>query len=1004
MRPKPIRRYGYTTVWAVVGMLVLAVPAAGQSVYTGTLSGRVTGPEDEPLAGARVEVTEVATGVTRDAMTDQAGGFSFDLLPPGDYDVLAEELGYQPERVERVPVHPGRTLELTVTLREVQLPIHEIGTAPYAAPVQDSRAGEGQWLAALETAGLPDERRGLTELGRYSTVSNSALDTEGLPGWLSGIAADGMLYSPTRHPDLPAGRARAEALPLSVFSSAELLTNPLDVEWSEFAGAYLTGQTRRGTRRPELLAYGDWTGGSATQSDFFSGNDVGTNSFRGGAVVSGPILPDTAHFVVGFEAQRLQTPLPPAWTIDTLDSALIEVARDSFGVDIAAYTRARTIEEKTGTAHGRFDWQITENNALTMRGSLARVESGGSPDFDPRFGLGGTASLGSKLEGTDLSTAGLLASRLSSVVSQELRVGIDRTQREYTGTDVPGTRIVDGGLAFGTDPAVPGKFDQLTARFYYTLHLALARHAVKVGLGLTHLSAEQRYSYANGGDFAFAGVDEFAGALGSFEQASGTAPFGKFSNWQFAFYVQDTWHAAPGLDVLVGLRYEHERLDSDQLALNEEWLERTGIANTAIDSKLDKYSPRVGLRWDIGNRGAWLVRAGWGIYQHLVDPADFAEIVTHDGRVSTRRGLGDLGVWPEAPGLGEAPLLGTRLSSLGPEFQGPRTSRVSLGISRLLADRTAIHLSGAYRYTDHLARRRDLNLSVAPTSVDQYGRPIYGNLVQQGSLLTVEPGSNRRFEDFATVSALNADGVSSYWGGTIAVERHSGEWLDLIASYTYSSTEDNWLSGRSGGPAVELTPFPDSLDRRDWTKGTSDFDRPHSLVLGAQLKFGLGVSTSRLAAYYRYSSGVPFTPGFRDAVDVNGDGSGRNDPAFIDDTIEGMEELLGAWDCLAEQAGRFAARNSCRGPDLHRLDLRFALGVYSFFSHPLELVVDALNVLDTDLVIPDRAVFLIDRSGSLEADPDGTINVPLVVNPHFGEPLVRNSTGRSFRLGIRMGI
>ncbi len=1005
MLPTIRQRYHRPALWAFLALLAVAVPAAGQSVSTGTVEGRVTDSAGTPLAGAWLEVTEVRTGVTRVVRTGKDGGFWVGQLPPGPYDVFAEELGYGPVRREAVPVHPGRRLELTIVLRQVQLPVNDVRVVRFTEPVQDSRPGEGRWLSGLEISGLPDRRRELSELGRYSSSSNGLLDTEGLPGWLSGLAADGMPYSPTRHPDLGTLSTRASVLPLSGFTSAELLTYALDVEWSEFAGAFLAGQSRRGARRPEVLVYGDWSGGVITQSDHFSGPDVGTHSFRGGAAVMGPVLTDTAHYVIGFEGQRLQTPQPPAWQIDSLDAALLATALDSFGVDLRPYTGARTVEEKIGSAYGRFDWQITQNHALTVRGNVARLELGGRPDnFDPGLGPGPIASLGSEVEGTDLSALATLASRLSDLLSQEIRFGLDRTRREYRGTDVLGTRIVDGGLAFGTDPAIPAEFDQLTARLYYTAHLAVPRHRLKFGIGTTILSAESRYSFGSRGAFAFAGAGEFAGALGRFTGASGTAPFGKFRNWQLAVYAQDSWQAAPGLDVLLGLRFEYERLDRGEVALNREWLELTGISNTEIDNSVSKWSPRVGLRWDVGDRGLWLVRGGFGIYNHTVVPGDFAEVVTHDVGATTQVGLGDLIDWPAVPGFGVAPVLGTRLSLLGPDFRGPRTTRASLGISRLFEDRLGVHLSGTYRYTDHLARRSDLNLVATPTAVDQYGRPVYGTLVQQGSLLAAEPGSNRRFEDFALVSALNADGTSTYWGATFAVERRASEWIDLTASYTYSWTEDNWLSGVGGGPDVGLTPFPDSLNQRDWSEGTSDFDRPHTLVFGAEVKFPLAVSTSRLAAFYRFSSGIPFTPGFRDAVDANGDGSGRNDPAFIDGSLDGMDVLLNRWDCLADQAGRFAERNSCRGPDLHRLDLRLAIGLYDLFGNPVEIVIDALNILDMDMSVPDRAVFLIDRSGTLQTDADGTVTVPLVVNRHFGKPLVRNSTGRAFRFGIRMGI
>ena len=118
--------------------------------------------------------------------------------------------------------------------------------------------------------------------------------------------------------------------------------------------------------------------------------------------MAGPILTDTAHYVVGFEAQRLQTPLPPAWATDANDAGLIAVA-DSYGVDLRPYTNARVVEEQLGAAYARFDWQITQNHALTVRGNVASVKTGGSPSFDPGLGPSQIASLGSEVEGIDLS-------------------------------------------------------------------------------------------------------------------------------------------------------------------------------------------------------------------------------------------------------------------------------------------------------------------------------------------------------------------------------------------------------------------------------------------------------------------------------------------------------------------------------------------------------------------------------------------------------------------------
>ena len=136
---------------------------------------------------------------------------------------------------------------------------------------------------------------------------------------------------------------------------------------------------------------------------------------------------------------------------------------------------------------------------------------------------------------------------------------------------------------------------------------------------------------------------------------------------------------------------------------------------------------------------------------------------------------------------------------------------------------------------------------------------------------------------------------------------------------------------------------------------------------------------------------------------MNGDGSARNDPAFIDDAIAGAPELFAQWDCLRDNLGQFAPRNSCRTEGLSTLDLRAVLSPIRVGNYPLSLVIDALNVLDADVGDPDRAVYLVDPVLPIATDPTtGVVTVPLVANPNFGALSVRRTTGRKVRIGVRV--
>ncbi len=366
-----------------------------------------------------------------------------------------------------------------------------------------------------------------------------------------------------------------------------------------------------------------------------------------------------------------------------------------------------------------------------------------------------------------------------------------------------------------------------------------------------------------------------------------------------------------------------------------------------------------------------------------------------------RRGIGDVSGWPTVPNGGLSSITGPRLALLGPDFEAPRTVRLGGGISRALNSQTALHVSASYRHTDFLVRRADLNRN-SVIATDQHGRSIYGTLAKERSLLASLPATNRRFPNFDLVSALNPDGFSDYTDFTASLERTLATSARLFASYTFSTTTDNWLGGRGGGPDDQLSPFPDSLNGIDWADGTSDFDIPHRIVVGAEFGLPIGVGSS-LSAFVRSQSGRPFTPGYRDGVDANGDGSARNDVAFVDQSITGVSDLFADWDCLQSQVGQFAERNVCRAPWLTRVDISLSIGLTQIGGNDVSIVIDGLNLTDPSDGVPDRALYLIDPNGTLQTDPvSGSVTVPLIANPNFGVPLIRRGFGRVIRIGARI--
>ena len=978
----------------VLALTLMAPNAFAQSIVTGAISGTVVDQLGRPMVAAHVILTEVGTGTQRDGETGAGGQFDFLFVPPGTYEVFAEELGYRPQRVRGVPVGPGRSTTVSISLSPAPPPVDSVVVIEYSGGAFGSVGpSESRRFSELEIRRVPGRTREFTELGRFSSTTLGSMATQGLPGRLSGIVIDGVPYAGAIHPELAESPFGAVSFPLTQFGSAELLAHGVDVEYAGFAGATLSGRTLRGTRRLEVRGYGDWSNEGLTTSDHFEPGSVSHTTLRGGVLITGPVIPDTAHFVLGAEVRRLATPLPRAWSPNGLDSALLAVASDSFGVDLAAYMRPRVVTADLISAFGRFDGRLSEQSAVSLRANFARLEVE-NPEVGQQQPFIG---LGANLEGTDVNGAAQFTSSLTAGIGMELRVAVEYSEREYFSDDLPATLLAGSPIALGSNPALPGRFERLAFRASETFHFRLRTHQLKIGGSAVVSSFDLAPRSRRGGGFVFGGIDDFSNSSGSFTQLVGPAPSIRFNTSEFGGFLQDRWQAAPGLELTFGFRVDGENLPVDEIPQNAAWLAQTGLSNDSLRRTITKFSPRFGLRWDVGNRHRWLVRGQAGIHYGVVDPAAFAEVVSQSGGSLERQGVGDLSRWPAAPDSGAAPVGEPRLAFPGRDFEAPRTFSASLGVAVSVAPGTELEVSGNYRHTDFLARRNDLNRSVSPSGRDQFGRPVYGQLIQHGGALGVVPGSNRRFSRFGIVSSLDADGVSDYWGLTARLEHHLAR-VRLFGSYTYSRTEDNLVF--VGGPELQLNPDPDGLDAKDWLDGRSDFDVPHRVTIGVELD----LTVFRLAGFFRHQSGFPFTPGFPPGVDANGDGSAYNDPAFVDDGIAGIADLLGRQDCLRSQVGRFAERNSCRANGTNTLDVRLALRLFERAGYRLDVVADGLNLLDSTPSRLDRALYLVDDTGTLVTDPvTGNVTVPLVANPNFGREAHSFATGRWVRLGVRLG-
>src|SRR5579884_2992155 len=151
----------------LLGIVLAAVPAFAQRDL-GTITGTITDAQGAAVPGAKVVITEAATGLTYDATTDEAGTYSRPLLKPGSYTVDVEAPGFQRAEQKDVIVNASERTAVNMTLQigNAQQTVEVTAAAPL---LQTESAQQGANLNTAEVSQLPlGGQRTFTYLARLS--------------------------------------------------------------------------------------------------------------------------------------------------------------------------------------------------------------------------------------------------------------------------------------------------------------------------------------------------------------------------------------------------------------------------------------------------------------------------------------------------------------------------------------------------------------------------------------------------------------------------------------------------------------------------------------------------------------------------------------------------------------------------------------------------------------------------------------------------------------------
>jgi len=142
--------------------LLLAVPLLAQ-VNTADLVGRVLDPKALAVVGAKVTVTNTATGYTRETVTGDTGDFAVVQLPAATYKVTVEKEGFATSVYEKLVLALGAKQSLDVTLK-IGSPQETIVVTAEQPLIEYTRTELGGSVSPQETKSYPILDRNLASL------------------------------------------------------------------------------------------------------------------------------------------------------------------------------------------------------------------------------------------------------------------------------------------------------------------------------------------------------------------------------------------------------------------------------------------------------------------------------------------------------------------------------------------------------------------------------------------------------------------------------------------------------------------------------------------------------------------------------------------------------------------------------------------------------------------------------------------------------------------------
>jgi hypothetical protein len=308
-------------VYTVVSLFLICTAAFAQRDL-GTVTGSITDAQGAAVPNAKLTLTEDATGVSYNIVTNESGSFTRPALKAGTYTITVEASGFQKAQQKNILINPGEPTPVNIPL-QVGSSTQTIEVTASAPLLQTETPTIGANLNTAQVTDLPlGGQRNFAFLARLSpgvlVAENGARDS--LNG---GFSANGVRSSGENNYllngvdnnvnviDFINQAAYVIGPSVEAIGEMSVITNGSNAEYGRAAGGVVNVNLKSGTNavhgvffeilQNSVLNANRWENNQAGKPT----NPVKQNQF--GAAIGGPIIKNKLFIFGDYQGTRINT-------------------------------------------------------------------------------------------------------------------------------------------------------------------------------------------------------------------------------------------------------------------------------------------------------------------------------------------------------------------------------------------------------------------------------------------------------------------------------------------------------------------------------------------------------------------------------------------------------------------------------------------------------------------------------------------------------------------------